>query len=162
LRAVSAHRASGLSPIRGSIRKSLICRISLTQVVDFHEFSTYFQWCLWRPFTARPQSLKDQNRPIQVVDFHDSFRYFCMALVTDVAGPPPASYLLRKYAEERASRNRHQGEMRSLAAWSLFHTCQTPRNWTKVRGVQSVPRELAIELCVRRFESAEPQDTQKL
>jgi hypothetical protein len=85
-----------------------------------------------------------------------------MALVTDVAGPPPASYLLRKYAEERASRNRHQGEMRSLAAWSLFHTCQTPRNWTKVRGVQSVPRELAIELCVRRFESAEPQDTQKL
>jgi hypothetical protein len=28
--------------IRGSMRKLLICRVGLTQVVDFHDISTYF------------------------------------------------------------------------------------------------------------------------
>jgi hypothetical protein len=35
LRAVSAHRG-------GSVRKPLICRVGLMQVVDFHNISTYF------------------------------------------------------------------------------------------------------------------------
>jgi hypothetical protein len=35
LRAVPAHRG-------GSMRKLLICRVGLTQVVDFHNISTYF------------------------------------------------------------------------------------------------------------------------
>jgi len=83
LRAVSAHREGALAVIRGSMRKSLIsrvtlrnsliCRIGLTQVVDFHDISRYFSW-FWRPFAVVLRFLKVQKQLMQVVDFHDSFR----------------------------------------------------------------------------------------
>jgi hypothetical protein len=41
------------APNRGScISKSLILRIGLLQVVDFHDFSGYFSWLWWRAFAV--------------------------------------------------------------------------------------------------------------
>jgi hypothetical protein len=57
-------------------RKSLIFRIGLLQVVDFHYFSRFFLWCLWCPFAVVLRFLKVQQQLMQVVDFHDIFRYF--------------------------------------------------------------------------------------
>ena len=56
--------------------KSLICRIGLLQVVDFHDFSGYFSWCLRCMFAALLKFPKVQKQLTQVVDFHESFRYF--------------------------------------------------------------------------------------
>jgi hypothetical protein len=67
LRAISAHRGS-------SVRNSLICRIGLTQLVDFHDISTYFHMVLVHPFAVLLEFLKVQNWLTQVVDFHDNFR----------------------------------------------------------------------------------------
>jgi len=38
----TAHRGGGLATVRGYVRKSLICRIGLLQVVDFHDICGYF------------------------------------------------------------------------------------------------------------------------
>jgi len=47
--ALPTHRISKdsrlFASIRGSMRKSFICRIGLTQVVDFHDFSGFFRSC---------------------------------------------------------------------------------------------------------------------
>ncbi len=47
-----------------------------TQVVDFRGFSGFFSWFLRRPFAVRVQLSKARKQLMQVVDFHDSFRYF--------------------------------------------------------------------------------------
>jgi len=65
-----------LASIGGSVRNSLICKLGLMQVVDFHDISGYFSWFLWRPFAVMVQFLKVRNRLTQVVDFHESFSYF--------------------------------------------------------------------------------------
>ena len=49
--------------------------IERTQVVDFPDFSGYLSWVLRNPFAALLQFVKVQNRLMQLVDFHDSFRY---------------------------------------------------------------------------------------
>ena len=64
IRGVRAIRGS-LPRARASIPKSLISRIGLPQVVDFHDSFTYFSWFSSRLF---------QKRLLQLVDFHDSFR----------------------------------------------------------------------------------------
>src|SRR5580692_2587539 len=55
--------------------KSLISRLGLLQVVDFHDISGYFSW-VWRPFAVALLFSKVQKHFMQLVDFHDSFRYF--------------------------------------------------------------------------------------
>jgi len=62
-----------LASIGGSVRKSLICRIGLMQVVDFHDISRYFSCVLWRSCAVLLQFLKVPKQLMQVVDFHDSF-----------------------------------------------------------------------------------------
>ena len=63
-----------LAFIRDSVRKSLISRIGLTQVVDFHDISGYFSW-FWRcSFAVMVQFLKVPKQLMQVVDFHDIFQ----------------------------------------------------------------------------------------
>jgi hypothetical protein len=51
---VSAHHGGGLPPLRCRIRNSLICRIGLTQVVDFPDICRYFLHVLM---------LGERNRP---------------------------------------------------------------------------------------------------
>jgi len=68
-----AHRALRGEPKLKS-RKSLISRIGLLQVVDFHDFSGYFSWLLWSPFAVMALLLEVQKQLTQLVDFHDSFR----------------------------------------------------------------------------------------
>ena len=76
---ISKHSRS-FAPIGNSARfnfhsrNSLISRIGLLQVVDFHDIFRYFSW-LWRsPFAVGLQFLKVQKQLMQLVDFHDSFR----------------------------------------------------------------------------------------
>jgi len=63
-----------LAYVRGFVRNSLISRIGLVQVVDFHDISGYFSWCLRCPLAIPLQFLNVQDRLTQLVDFHDSFR----------------------------------------------------------------------------------------
>ncbi len=60
--------------IRGCTRNSLIFRIGLTQVVDFHDFSAFFVVVPVASTGGCTAVLEVRIRLMQVVDFHDSFR----------------------------------------------------------------------------------------
>jgi hypothetical protein len=85
VRAVSAHRGGALAADlrclgdlllnpESSISKSLIFRIGLTQVVDFHDFSAFFVVVPVASTGGCTAVLEVRIVLMQVVDFHDSFR----------------------------------------------------------------------------------------